>query len=203
MIGMGPRLSYGHVEPALTTLADLLPTFVDIATDGKTGPFAGPIDGRSLFDLPDANSSDDIVFFEYCGEGVHAPALMCRQKHIKYISCGDDPEMMFNLDADPNERVNLAADPEYATTVAEMRAHIGNRWDEPDLKQRVINSQKNRLFVQNAMKQGIFPSWDYTPPFDASRAYVRGAIDPNTTATKARRRFPFVPTTSPQKPRGG
>ena len=65
MIGMGPRLSYGHVEPALTTLADLLPTFVDIATDGKTGPYAGPIDGRSL-DLPDANSSDDIVFFEYC-----------------------------------------------------------------------------------------------------------------------------------------
>ena len=111
--------------------------------------------------------------------------------------------MMFNLDADPNEQVNLAADPEYATTLAEMRAHIGNRWDEPDLKQRVINSQRNRLFVQDAMKQGIFPSWDYTPPFDASRAYVRGAIDPNTTATKARRRFPFVPTTSPQKPRDG
>ena len=128
---------------------------------------------------------------------------MCRQKNIKYICCGDDPEMMFNLDADPNEQVNLAADPEYATTLAEMRAHIGNRWDEPDLKQRVINSQKNRLFVQDAMKQGIFPSWDYTPPFDASRAYVRGAIDPNTTATKARKRFPFVPTTSPQKPRGG
>ena len=33
MIGMGPRLLYRHVEPALTTLADLLPTFVDIATD--------------------------------------------------------------------------------------------------------------------------------------------------------------------------
>ena len=202
MIGMGPRLSPGHVESALTTLADLLPTFVDIATDGKPGPYAGPVDGRSLFDLPDANSSDDIIFFEYCGEGVHAPALMCRQKHIKYICCGDDPEMMFNLDADPNEQINLANDPVYATTLTEMRAHIGNRWDEPDLKKRVINSQKNRLFVQDAVKQGIFPSWDYTPPFDASRAYVRGAIDPNTTATKARKRFPFVPTTSPQTPRG-
>ena len=29
--------------------------------------------------------------------------------HIKYICCGDDPEMMFNLDADPNEQINLAA----------------------------------------------------------------------------------------------
>ena len=77
--------------------------------------------------------------------------------------------MMFNLDADPNELVNLAADAVYATTLAEMRAHIGNRWYEPDLKQRVINSQKNRLFVQEAMKHGIFPSWDYTLPFDASR----------------------------------
>ena len=53
--------------------------------------------------------------------------------------------------------------------------------------------QKNRLFVQEAMKQGAFPSGGYTPPSDASRAYVRGAIDPNATATKARKRFPFVP----------
>ena len=59
----------------------------------------------------------------------------------------------------------------------------------------------NRLFVQEAMKQGVFPSWDYTPPFDASLAYVRGAIDPNTTATKARKRLPFVSTTSPDTPR--
>ena len=65
----------------------------------------------------------------------------------------------------------------------------------------VFASQEKRLFVQEAMKYGTFPSWDYTPPFDASRSYVRGAIDPNTTATKARKRFPFVPTTEPEKPR--
>lgn len=203
MIAMGPRLPSGHVEPALTTLADLLPTFVDIASDGKPDPFTGPLDGRSLLDLPAANSNNDIIFFEYCGEGVHDPALMCRHKNIKYICCGDDPEMMFDLDADPNEQVNLAVDPTYAKNLAEMRSYIATRWDEPELKQRVITSQKNRLFVQEAMKQGIFPSWDYTPPFDASKSYVRGAIDPNTTATKARKRFPFVPTTRPQTPRSG
>ena len=202
IIGMGPRLPSGHVEPALTTLADLLPTFVDIASDGKAGPFNGSVDGRSLLDLPAAHSTDDIIFFEYCGEGVHAPALMCRHKNIKYICCGDDPEMMFDLETDPNEQINLAADPAYAQTLIDMRSNIANRWNEPDLKQRVITSQKNRLFVQQAMEQGIYSPWDYTPPFDASRAYVRGAIDPNTTATKARKRFPFVPTTPPQTPRG-
>ena len=110
--------------------------------------------------------------------------------------------MMFDLETDPNEQINLAADPAYAQTLIDMRSNIANRWNEPDLKQRVITSQKNRLFVQQAMEQGIYSPWDYTPPFDASRAYVRGAIDPNTTATKARKRFPFVPTTPPQTPRG-
>ena len=201
MIGMGPRIPAGHREPALTTLADLLPTFVDIASDGKFNSYASAIDGRSLLDLPAADSNDNIIFFEYCGEGVHAPALMCRNKNIKYISCGDDPELMFDLDTDPNEQHNLATDPAHAKTLATMRAHIANRWNEPDLAKRVETSQKNRLFVQEAMKQGAFPSWDYTPPFDASRAFVRGAIDPNTTATKARKRFPFVPSTPPQNPR--
>jgi choline-sulfatase len=201
LIGMGPRIPAGQMEPALTTLADLLPTFVDIASDGKFDSYASAIDGRSLLDLPAAGSDENIVFFEYCGEGVHAPALMCRDKNIKYISCGDDPEMMFNLEIDPNEQNNLAVNPRYAKTLTTMRAHVAKRWDEPNLAERVKTSQKNRLFVQEAMKQGVFPSWDYTPPFDASRAYVRGAIDPNTTATKARKRFPFVPTTPPQNPR--
>jgi choline-sulfatase len=109
--------------------------------------------------------------------------------------------MMFDLASDPNEQNNLAIDPTFASTLSEMRSLVAERWDEQNLAARVETSQRNRLFVQEAMKEGLFPSWDYTPPFDASRAYVRGAIDPNTTATKARKRFPFVPTTPPEKPR--
>jgi hypothetical protein len=30
---------------------------------------------------------------------------------------------------------------------------------------------------------------------------VRGAVDPNTTATKAKRRLPFVPAVPPHHPR--
>ncbi len=159
------------------------------------------MDGKSLFDLPTANSDDDLIFFEYCGEGVHAPALMCRHRQMKYVRCGDDPEMLFNLADDPHEQQNLAQDTAFSHIITEMRDKVASRWDETALAERVMASQQKRLFVQEAMKQGIFPSWDYTPPFDATRAYVRGAIDPNTTATKARKRFPFVPTTPPQTPR--
>jgi choline-sulfatase len=109
--------------------------------------------------------------------------------------------MMFDLAEDPNEQINLASDPKFAGVLSTMRTLVAERWDEQKLASRVEASQRNRLFVQEAMKEGLFPSWDYTPPFDASRAYVRGAIDPNTTATKARKRFPFVPTTPPEKPR--
>ena len=201
MIAMGPGLKQGHCETALTTLVDLLPTFADIANGGSYSDYVAPIDGRSLFDLPEAGSEDDLVFFEYCGEGVHDPALMCRHRNMKYVRCGVDPEMLFNLAADPDEQRNLAGEPAYADTITAMRDRVAGQWDEAALGQRVLASQKARLFVQEAMKNGEFPSWDYSPPFDAGRAYVRGAVDPSTTATKARKRFPFVPTTPPQNPR--
>jgi choline-sulfatase len=120
---------------------------------------------------------------------------------MKYIQCGNDPEMLFDLSDDPNEQSNLATDQAYKHVLDDMRDAVAHRWNAEDLTQRVIASQHKRLFVQESMKHGVFPSWDFTPPFDASRAYVRGAIDPNTTATKARKRFPFVETTKPQKPR--
>ena len=109
--------------------------------------------------------------------------------------------MLFDLAADPNEQHNLARETAYSDTITAMRGRVAGHWDEAALRQRVLASQKTRLFVHEAMKNGEFPSWDYSPPFDAGRAYVRGAIDPNTTATKARKRFPFVPTTPPQTPR--
>ena len=55
--------------------------------------------------------------------------------------------------------------------------------------------------VQEALLKGIWTGWDHQPFVDATRAYVRGAIDPNTTATKARRRLPFVAEVPPHHPR--
>jgi choline-sulfatase len=52
------------------------------------------------------------------------------------------------------------------------------------------------------MKCGEFPVCDCRPPYDPGKVYVRGGVDPSTTATKQRGRFPYVPKTPPQYPRG-
>ena len=70
-----------------------------------------------------------------------------------------------------------------------------------DLENKVIKSQKRRLFVQYTLLKGKWTGWDHQPFVDAKKAYVRGAIDPSTTATKARKRYPFVETIEPHNPR--
>ena len=66
MIAAGPEFKSGRVETALTSLADLLPTLVNIASKTDEYDFTTPIDGKSLFNLPGKGSKEDIVFFEYC-----------------------------------------------------------------------------------------------------------------------------------------
>ena len=199
MIVMGPGFRAGHREEALTSLVDMLPTFTDLASDGKLSDFQAPIDGRSLFSLPKRHSAEDKVHIEYNGEGVYAPALMVVKGERKIVQCGDDPLMIFDLASDPLEHTNIAGTGD--ASEAALIGEISSRWDEAQLAKDVLASQQKRLFVQEAMMHGQFPAWDYAPPFDASTSYVRGAIDPNTTATKAKRRFPFVETTAPQNPR--
>ena len=65
----------------------------------------------------------------------------------------------------------------------------------------------NLEFVYNtesdskSLLKGKWTGWDHQPFVDATKAYVRGAVDPNTTATKAKKRFPFVETVEPHNPR--
>jgi choline-sulfatase len=199
MIAMGPGFGKGRREEALTSLVDLMPTLTDIANDGEFSDFRAPIDGRSLFSLPERHGPEDKVHIEYNGEGLLAPALIVVKGDKKVVHSRTDPLMVFDLSKDPLEHDNIAGSGDPAED--DLMEEICARWDEDALEADVLESQRKRILVQDAMKHGQFPSWDYTPSFDASTAYVRGAIDPNTTATKARRRFPFVPTTPPGKPR--
>lgn len=64
-------------------------------------------------------------------------------------------------------------------------------------------SERKQLFVQDAMKCGRVPSRDFDPPYDPARVYVRGGLDPRTTAIKQGERFPFAFVTPPQHPRHG
>jgi choline-sulfatase len=203
LIAQGPRLTAGHREEALASLVDLLPTFTDIASDGADDGYAVPIAGRSLLNLPAPGSAEDKIFAEFTGEGLYAPALIVLKGRMKLIHCRTDPPLLFDLASDPHELTNLATDPAHRETLDAMLAEVQGHWDEDDLDTRIRASQHKRLFVQEAMKCGRFPYWDYGPPYDPAKVYVRGGTDPSTTATKQRGRYPYVPVTPPQHPRHG
>jgi choline-sulfatase len=201
LIVQGPNFKAGYREESLVSLVDLLPTFVDIASGSTFTDYVAPCDGRSLLKLPERESEDDKVFIEFNGEGLYAPALMMIKGNLKLVHSRTDPKMLFDLKKDPLELTDLANNPDYQFEMDKMFAEMQVRWDEDDLDQRIRASQRKRIFVQSAMKQGRFPSWDYAPHYDPAKVYVRGGNDPSTTATKQRGRFPYVAVTPPQNPR--
>jgi choline-sulfatase len=205
MIVTGPGIKAGYVEEKGVSLVDLLPTMTELATDGKGIELADRIDGRSLVQMMHGDNSGrpDDVMMEFTGEGVYAPALIIRRDGIKYVHCRTDPPMMFDLKKDPQELDNVADDPAYADTASDLQREVDSRWDYDRLERDILQSQKRRLFVQQALLKGKWTGWDHQPFVDATRAYVRGAIDPNTTATKALRRLPFVAEVPPHNPRQG
>ena len=203
MIITGPGVKKGIIEERGVSLLDLLPTFNDLVSEGDPVQPIDPIDGLSLVDMlhgSDCNRQDDVMM-EFLGEGVFAPACILRLKGYKYVYCRQDPAMLFDLNADPNERVNLAGNPNYASIEANLHDEVLKRWDYASIERDVLASQQRRLFAQESLLKGKWTPWDYQPSVDAARQYVRGAVDPNTTETKSKKRFPFVAAVKPHHPR--
>jgi choline-sulfatase len=203
MIASGPGVKRGHREEKSVSLLDLLPTFNDLVTDGRGMAPVDPLDGASLAAMlaGDNAGREDLTKIEFLGEGVLAPACIVIRDGVKYVHCGDDPPMLFDLKRDPDELVNLAGQPAHAALEMSLRNEVRASWDLAALEREILDSQRRRHFVQESLLQGRWTAWDHQPLNDASRQYVRGAVDPNTTATKARMRLPFVPPVPPHRPR--
>lgn len=203
MIAAGPGLKKGLVEERGVSLMDLLPTFNDLVSEGNPVAPVDQLSGASLAGMlhgTDSSRGDDVMM-EFLGEGVFAPACILRKDGYKYVYCRHDPAMLFDLKADPDELVNLAGQPGHAEVESRLHGEVLKRWDYPGLEKTILDSQQRRLFAQESLLQGNWTSWDYQPPPDAARKYVRGAVDPNTTATKAKKRYPFVSAYPPDHPR--
>ena len=82
-----------------------------------------------------------------------------------------------------------------------MLGEILSRWDPPALRDRIIESQRRRRFVQQVLLAGERSPWDYRPVTDPSRQYVRSSFNTSTTLTKGLARYPYMDPVPPDFPR--
>ena len=173
---------------------DLLPTLVDLANDGDLSGVVDDLDGSSLLPLlagvAGADDAHGPVLCEYLAEGAVAPIVMVRQGTLKLVCSPSDPDQLYDLSVDPLERMNLVGADRYADAYVELVAVAEQRWDLDALDAQVRLSQRRRLAVSAALDHGEPPAWDYTPPADGSRQYIRNHMDLGELETRAR--FPKV-----------
>ncbi|HEX8603423.1 MAG TPA: choline-sulfatase, partial [Pseudoduganella sp.] len=166
---------------------DLLPTLLDLAQAGTPLEAAG----RSLLPHLEGRGGHDEVAAEYLAEGALAPIVMLRRGPYKFVHSPADPDQLYHLADDPDELRNLAGDPgRHAAALDSLRADAARRWDLAALHRRVLASQRRRHLIGAANALGVAHAWDYEPPRDASRKYIRRHLDLDTL--EARARFPAI-----------
>ena len=187
LIMAGPNVVSGLATNACS-LVDILPTVIEIG--GGTEEILGePVDGRSL--LPLARGEEDPrdeAIGEYCAEMTPYPVFMIRRGTLKYIHCDADPAQLYDLANDPQETTNVAEDPAYSVAAAAFAAEVAGRWDGEQMRAAIIATQKSRRKLHAAMEAGAGEAWDYNPPSDATKQYVRNHMD--WTVAAERYRFP-------------
>ena len=176
----------------LTSLVDLLPTFLDFAYEGAAPEPVSPVDGHALTGLLSGQGQDwnNVVISEYTGEGVVAPCRMIRRDNLKYIYTHGHPAQLYDLGADPHELNNLAGQAAVAEQEHRLAAEVLDGWDPEVIYERCIQSQKERLFIQKATDGE--PTWAHVSRIGDDQRFVRNA---SAVGTKARSRYPFVEPT--------
>ena len=171
-------------------LTDILPTLAAIGQGVDEPVLAREVDGRSLLPLLRGapEKMDCTAWGEYLAEGAIAPMYMLRRGPWKFIHSPVDPDQLFNLVDDPNELINLAASHPLGKA---MRAEVEAKFDIPRIHADVLQSQKARLMLFDAMKNGSLFPWDFQPLRKASEQYTRNHM--SVTDRDLKSRFPSAP----------
>lgn len=161
------------------SLIDVAPTLLELAGVPNAAEAVQAMDGTSAAAAIRSGGpvSDHPVLSEYHAEGVQAPAAMIVSARHKLIVSGQDPDMLFDLDADPRELHDLAGDPAHQATISALSAELSLRLDLGEIDRRVRASQRERRLVSRALRRGRHTSWDYQPHVDAAMQYVRSRED--------------------------
>ncbi len=182
-----PAMFSPRVVEGAASMVDVLPTLAALAHGGAEPDYALPVDGRSLLAECSGGGTDGAVG-EYLAEGALAPIVMIRRGRWKFVHSPADPDQLYDLVADPDERENCAG---RVPAVAEaFRAEVARRWDLAALDRAVRESQRRRLLVAPALRQGRNRAWEFQPFVDASEQYMRNHI--KLDDLEARSRFPRV-----------
>lgn len=139
---------------------DLLPTLLELT---GAGPAVTKLDGESLVPLLEGGNGHGPVAMEYLAEGVRAPMVMLVDGRFKLIRCPGDPDLLYDLDADPLETVSLAERSEAAEVMVRMGGMIESKWDLAELGEQVLASQARRRVVAAANATGTVTTWDHRP----------------------------------------
>lgn len=178
----------------LTSLVDLLPSFMDLAGDGDPPEMVSETDGHSLLPLMrghrDGGEWNNQVIAEYTGEGVVAPCRMVRRGSFKFIYTHGHPDLMYDLGNDPRELRNLIGDPAHAATASELRAEVLRNWNPDAIRDACIQSQRARLFIHRTTAGD--PNWAYRHRPDDGMRFIR---NDSAVGVKAKARYPFVEPT--------
>ncbi len=199
----------GRIEPArvagVCSLVDLLPTFLEVAADGPGGVCVDPVeplDGRSLLGAARGAVSlgEGEAISEYSSEGVCAPSRMLRRGRYKYVYTLGLPPMLFDLEQDPLERSDLAGTAEMVDIERALRERLLQDWDPEAVNERILRSQRRRLFLKAESQRKGFPAWTFEAREGDDGRFVRPSTHGGAVGAKPRARFPFVQPTPPEFP---
>jgi choline-sulfatase len=172
-----PGIAPGCIQTPVSTI-DVTPTLCDLAGISMADVMPWT-DGESLLPVMNGAGRTSAVAMEYAAEASQAPLVGLVEGRWKYIRCALDPDLLFDLETDPEERVNLAADPAHAVTLARLQTMAEARWDLARFDAAVRESQARRWVVYEALRNGNFYPWDFQPLRAASERYMRNHMDLN------------------------
>jgi choline-sulfatase len=160
------RFEAGKKVKEVVSLIDLGPTIMKLADVPDSDSWIGTTDGESFDSLlfgQDSNWKNEATS-EYYGEGAIHPMVAFRQGDYKYVHVHGYEPLLFDLVKDPHELNNVADEPEYNEILKKLQSRIVGGFDLELIEKRILQSQKERIMLREALQTGVQTKWDHLPP---------------------------------------